>query len=61
MRWLDGPDDVLHFERAAGLRCAVNLSTAGFDLPARRTTLLRSDTGDGDELGPDSAAWYVAG
>jgi alpha-glucosidase len=59
LRWLPAPDGVLHFERDAGLRCAVNLSCAPFTLPASRATLLRSDAGDEQLLPPDAAAWYV--
>jgi alpha-glucosidase len=57
--WLPAPERVLLFERAAGLRCAVNLSGAPFPLPATRATLLRSDSGDPDLLPPDAAAWYL--
>jgi alpha-glucosidase len=60
-RWLPAPDGVLHFERDAGLRCAVNMSCAPFPLPADRVTVLRSDPGDGATLPQDAAAWYTAG
>lgn len=59
MAWITSPDGTLLFERAAGFRCAVNLSGQALALPRVRTTLLRSDEGDRDELAPDTAAWYL--
>lgn len=59
LTWLASPPGTLVLERGAGWRCAVNLSGEGLRLPLPRTTLLRSDHGDGDLLPPDAAAWYV--
>ncbi|HSW42573.1 MAG TPA: glycoside hydrolase family 13 protein [Patescibacteria group bacterium] len=59
LAWLASPPGTLVLERGAGLRCAVNLSDGALPLPRPRTTLLRSDDGDGDLLPPDAAAWYV--
>jgi alpha-glucosidase len=59
MSWLPSPAGALLFERGAGLRCAVNLSLHPLQLPKSRTTLLRSDAGDPDELTPHAAIWYV--
>jgi len=57
-RWLPGPDGTLLFERGAGLRCAVNLSTRSIDLPPGARVVLASAHLDGDTLRPDGAAWF---
>ena len=59
-RWLDAPEEVLLFERDAGLRCVVNLGRAPFAIPEGATVLVRSDWPSVD--GPllrDAAAWYL--
>jgi alpha-glucosidase len=56
-RWLPSPKGTLHFERAAGLRCAVNLSSRPMVLPSDRRILLGSDHDDGF-LPVDAAAWF---
>jgi alpha-glucosidase len=55
--WLPSPEGTLHFERAAGLRCAVNLSSRPMELPSDRRTLLGSDHDDG-LLPVDAATWF---
>ena len=55
--WLPSPVGTLHFERAAGLRCAVNLSSRPMELPSDRRTLLGSDHDDGP-LPVDAATWF---
>ena len=64
-RWLPSREGTLLFERAAGLRCAVNLSTRGVELPRdtrESRVLLASADVDGGWLPPDAAAWLeVAG
>jgi alpha-glucosidase len=57
-RWLPGPDGTLLFERGAGLRCAVNLSTRSIDLPPGARVVLASAQLDGDTLRPDGTAWF---
>lgn len=60
-RWVGSPDDVLHFEREHGLRCAVNLGAVPFALPAGARVLVRSDdpAAAAGPLPPDAAAWYL--
>ena len=58
-RWLDAPDDVLHFERGDGIRCVVNLAAAPFPVPDGARVLVRSDGPSAS--GPilrDGGAWY---
>ena len=57
-KWLPSPDGTLVFERGEGLRCAVNLSNRPLTLPARRMALVASLDVEGDELPPDSTAWF---
>jgi alpha-glucosidase len=57
LRWLDAPDGVLLVDRGPGLLCAVNLSSAPFDLPRDCEILLASADLEGGQLGVDSAAW----
>ena len=58
-RWLPSPDGTLLFERAAGLRCAVNLSTRPIALPDAATIALASvDLDQGSALPTDAAAWF---
>jgi alpha-glucosidase len=59
LRWLPSPAGTLLFERAAGLRCAVNLSEAPWELPPATTIILASDAQANGVLAPDAAAWYV--
>lgn len=57
--WLDAPDGVLHFERDAGLRCAVNFGPAPFPVPDGAEVVLRSDEAPPDApLAADAALWY---
>jgi alpha-glucosidase len=58
LRWLDGPDGTLWFERGNGLECCVNLSAGPVTLPRDRATLLASGPGSGDPLPPDAAEWF---
>ena len=60
-RWLDAPGDVLHFERGAGLRCAVNFAAEPFALPVEGRVLLASTPLAGRVLEQDTAAWFTAG
>ena len=57
LRRLDAPDGVLLFERGPGLRCAVNLSRAPFDVPSGGEVLLASADLENGQLAADSAAW----
>ena len=59
LRWLPAPEGSLVFERANGLRCAVNLSGSPLELPVGRTTLLASTPIVADRLPVDAAAWFV--
>jgi alpha-glucosidase len=61
LRWLDGPPDVLIFERDPGFVCAVNLGGRPVRLPGLPANLLLSSgLTDGSWLGPDEAAWWTA-
>ena len=59
LRWLDGPDDVLIFERAPGFVCAVNFGRKPVRLDVDGTLLLSSARVNDAELDADSAAWWV--
>jgi alpha-glucosidase len=58
LRWLPAPADVLVFERDPGLRCAVNLSTGEFRLPASSRVLLASAPLVDNRLPSDAAGWF---
>jgi alpha-glucosidase len=58
LRWLPSPDGTLLFERDAGLRCAINISTRSIPLQAERVPLVSSTNLDGDELPGDAAIWF---
>jgi alpha-glucosidase len=58
LRWLPAPADVLVFERDPGLRCAVNLSTREFRLPASSRVLLASAPLVDNRLPSDAAGWF---
>ena len=58
MRWLDLGEDVLGFSREPGFVCVVNTGAAPVPLPGGRV-VLRSDSADGDQLAPDTAAWLT--
>jgi len=58
LRWLPAPADVLVFERDPGLRCAVNLSTGEFRLPASSRVLLASAPLADNRLPSDTAGWF---
>ena len=60
LRWLPAPADVLVFERDPGLRCAVNLSTGEFRLPASSRVLLASAPLVDNRLPSDAAGWFSA-
>jgi alpha-glucosidase len=55
-RWLSSPTGTLLFERAAGLRCLVNLSSESIPRPAGGTPVLASL--DSDDVPADSALWF---
>jgi len=57
MTWLDAPDGVLAFGRAAGFTCVVNLSGQPVPLPPHSDVLLASGPLTGRLLPPDTAAW----
>jgi alpha-glucosidase len=57
--WVDLGSGALCFERGSGFACAVNFGPTPIDLPAGRTTLVRSDDGTGDRLAPDAAEWFT--
>jgi alpha-glucosidase len=59
MTWLPAPEGVLAFDRGAGLRCVVNLSTAPVDLPEHSGVLLASSPLEGGRLPADGAAWLA--
>ena len=59
LRWLDGPDDVLAFEREPGFVCAVNFGTRPVLADTYGTLLLSSGRVNGGVLDPDTAAWWV--
>jgi alpha-glucosidase len=62
LTWLDGPDEVLVFERAPGFVCAVNLGTTPVELPTYGELVLSSEPmevdGKGVVLPPETAAWF---
>jgi alpha-glucosidase len=60
-RWLPSPDGTLLFERAAGLRCAVNLSTRPIVLPAAASPLLASVGLEAGGLPADATVWLAMG
>jgi alpha-glucosidase len=61
MRWLDAPDGVLAFARAAPgaavVLCVLNLSGAAVPLPEHDGVLLASGPLSTDALPPDTAVW----
>ncbi len=65
LRWLDGPDGVLAFERPGrpGVTCVVNLSGRPVPLPPNAGVLVSSapldgaSSGAGGLLPVDAAAW----
>jgi alpha-glucosidase len=59
-RWLESADGVLAFERGPGFVCIVNITDAPVALAGDRTTLVRSDDGDADDLPADAAIWFEA-
>jgi alpha-glucosidase len=59
LRWLDGPEDVLVFERDPGFVCTVNLGTGPALVDAYGTLLLSSGRVNDGVLDPDTAAWWV--
>jgi alpha-glucosidase len=61
LRWETTPAGVLLFSRSPGFACAVNLSGAPYELPARTEVLLASGPLDGGSLPPDTAAWLATG
>ena len=58
LTWLAAPPDVLAFERGAGLRCVVNLSTASAATLGYGVPLLLSGPVDPGTLPPDTAGWF---
>ncbi len=58
LRWLPGPEPVLHFARGS-FQCVVNLGSSPVPLPHHRSTLLTSGPLDDTLLPPDTAAWLV--
>ena len=60
LAWLDSPAGTLLFGRAARFRCAVNVSGAPLALPARRRTLVATESVMDDRLAPNAAIWFVA-
>ncbi|MGW8846638.1 glycoside hydrolase family 13 protein [Streptomyces xiamenensis] len=61
LRWLEAPPGVLSFERAAVLRCAVNLSSEPYPLAKDWGVLLSSDRIENGKLPPDSTVWLWGG
>jgi len=57
LRWLDGGDGVLAFQRGGGIACYVNLSAHPTALPAHASVLLTSVPIDDLALPSDAAAW----
>jgi alpha-glucosidase len=58
LRWLDAPEDVLHFVRDPGFACLVNLSARPVPLPDDAALLLASGRLTDDGLvPPDTAVW----
>ncbi|MFE4664778.1 alpha-amylase family glycosyl hydrolase [Streptomyces sp. NPDC056716] len=58
LTWLPAPDGVLHFARADGAHCVVNLSATAAELPAHTDLLLTSGPLDTQgRLPQDTAAW----
>ena len=57
-----GRHGVLSFERDAGFRCLVNVSSGPVPLPIESVVLLRSDAGGApsDPLPTNAALWLVA-
>ncbi|WP_425455081.1 glycoside hydrolase family 13 protein [Actinoallomurus bryophytorum] len=58
LRWLDGPENVLVFERDPGFVCAVNFGREPVRLDISGTFLLSSTEMNAGDLPPDSAAWW---
>ncbi|MET0967501.1 MAG: glycoside hydrolase family 13 protein [Nakamurella sp.] len=58
--WLDTPPDVIAFERADGLRCAVNLSDDAFSFGHLGDVLLSSGMLADTSLPTDCAVWLQA-
>jgi alpha-glucosidase len=56
-RWLPAPAEVLLFERAPGLWCAVNLGDRPWSPPASSRVLVTSAPLDASGLQADAAAW----
>jgi alpha-glucosidase len=61
LRWHDADDEILLFERDAGLLCAVNLSHQPFPLPEPSQILLSSEPLTTRLLPPDTAVWLQLG
>ena len=57
LRWLDGPENVLVFERDPGF-VWVDFGTEPVRLDVEGTLLLSSGRVNDAELDPDSAAWW---
>jgi alpha-glucosidase len=59
LRWLEGPENVLVFEREPGFVCAVNFGPEPVRLAIDGTLLISSGRANDAELDPDSAAWWA--
>jgi alpha-glucosidase len=58
--WHSAPgDDVLVFDRPGGVRCAVNQGTAAASIVDSVPLVSSGPMGDGGELPPDTAAWWL--
>lgn len=57
LRWHDAGDEILLFERDAGLLCAVNLSHQPFPLPVPSEVLLSTEPLNNRLLPPDATVW----
>jgi alpha-glucosidase len=60
MRWREGADGVLAFEREAGLVVVVNVGGGPAELPEHQSVLLASAPLDGSRLPPNTAVWLQA-
>jgi alpha-glucosidase len=58
LRWLDAPEQVLHFVRSPGFACLVNLSASSVPAPVGRVRLSSSSVGE--LVPPDTAVWVTS-
>ncbi|MEU8615220.1 DUF3459 domain-containing protein, partial [Actinoplanes sp. NPDC048791] len=65
LRWCEGPDGLLVFERGDSLRCTVNMTDAPIRIPRPGHALLTSGpvdlSGAEAEIPADTTVWWVPG